>query len=276
MLTTNLLFDPKTLARWKAEGISDVTVSFEKKGCEGNEIAVTPGKPIESQNSKTQFQSRTIPLESRKSQSADLTNPDLTDFKTTHTLPENHKKIEDSHVTIHALPEDWEKLENSRITFANGKWIFTSDLVKRRCGCGSSFSFSDENTLLRDFPQIPALPSTVSFELVENISSNSLSQNTHILIDFGTKETEEIHIQSGTNVLYRGFFPTGNHSKIRFILEEGAKLDARFLVFASKGHAKFDLETTVQGSRANAEIIYRAFGFEDAEIQTNTHLDIRA
>ena len=118
--------------------------------------------------------------------------------------------------------------------------------------------------------------SWVSFDLLENLSSNSLSQNTHILIDFGTKETEEIHIQSGTNVLYRGFFPTGNHSKIRFILEEGAKLDARFLVFASKGHAKFDLETIIQGSRATAEIIYRAFAFEDAEIQANTHLDIRA
>lgn len=273
MLTTTLIFDPKTLARWKAEGISDVIVSFEKKGCEGNEIAVTPGKPIESQNSKTQFQSRTIPLESRTSQSADLTNSDLTTHETTittHTLPQ------DSDLTIHALPEDWEKLENSRITFANGKWIFTSDQVKRRCGCGSSFSFSDENILLRDFPQIPTLPSAVSFELLENLSSKSLSQNTHILIDFGTKETEEIHIQSGANVLYRGFFPTGNHSIIRFILEEGAKLDARFLVFASKGHAKFDLETTLQGSRANAEIVYRAFAFEDAEIQANTHLDIRA
>ena len=35
-------------------------------------------------------------------------------------------------------------------------------------------------------------------------------------------------------------------------------------------------ETTEQGSRATAEIIYRAFAFEDAEIQANTHLDIRA
>ena len=86
MLTTTLIFDSKTLANWKVEGISEVTVSFEKKGCEGNEIAVTLGKPEN-------------PLESRiTSQSADL--------------------------TIHALPEDWQKLENSRITFANGKWIF--------------------------------------------------------------------------------------------------------------------------------------------------------
>ncbi|MDD2916667.1 MAG: hypothetical protein PHH70_02370 [Candidatus Gracilibacteria bacterium] len=37
--------------------------------------------------------------------------------------------------------EERELLAGGRITFVKGKWIFSSDKVQDRCGCGSSFSF---------------------------------------------------------------------------------------------------------------------------------------
>lgn len=34
-----------------------------------------------------------------------------------------------------------EVLEQGHITFAKGKWLFSSEKIQDRCGCGSSFSF---------------------------------------------------------------------------------------------------------------------------------------
>lgn len=37
--------------------------------------------------------------------------------------------------------EEQELLEQGHITFAKGKWLFSSEKIQDRCGCGSSFSF---------------------------------------------------------------------------------------------------------------------------------------
>lgn len=37
--------------------------------------------------------------------------------------------------------EEKDILEQGYITFAKGKWIFSSEKIQDRCGCGSSFSF---------------------------------------------------------------------------------------------------------------------------------------
>jgi Fe-S cluster assembly iron-binding protein IscA len=37
--------------------------------------------------------------------------------------------------------EEQEVLESGHITFVKGKWLFSSEKVQDRCGCGSSFSF---------------------------------------------------------------------------------------------------------------------------------------
>ena len=51
------------------------------------------------------------------------------------------------------------------------KWIFTSQSVKRRCGCGESFSFSDEDRLVRDFPILSGISHT-SFDLIHTKNRN--------------------------------------------------------------------------------------------------------
>lgn len=37
--------------------------------------------------------------------------------------------------------EEQEILEQGYITFVKGKWLFSSEKIQDRCGCGSSFSF---------------------------------------------------------------------------------------------------------------------------------------
>ena len=119
---------------------------------------------------------------------------------------------------------------------------------------------------------------TANFSLFSRASHDALviKENQHTIVDIGKEEESEIRIPFGTTVVYRGLFSTGNRTKIRFILEDRAKLDARFLIFASGGHAHADIEVILEGSDTNADIEYRAFGFEDAEISANTHIDICA
>lgn len=52
--------------------------------------------------------------------------------------------IETDSITVFCANSDWEKLEGARITGVNGEWIFASASVKNRCGCGTSFSFSEK------------------------------------------------------------------------------------------------------------------------------------
>ncbi|MDD2891431.1 MAG: hypothetical protein PHQ95_00530 [Candidatus Gracilibacteria bacterium] len=44
-------------------------------------------------------------------------------------------------LTAYYRKEEQVALEQGRITSVNEKWIFSSDKVQDRCGCGSSFSF---------------------------------------------------------------------------------------------------------------------------------------
>jgi hypothetical protein len=62
-------------------------------------------------------------------------NPDLSDLE----LLENIDWID-----IYSSLEDTDKLKWWTITKAMWKYIFSSGIVKSRCGCGTSFSFEEK------------------------------------------------------------------------------------------------------------------------------------
>jgi Fe-S cluster assembly iron-binding protein IscA len=103
-----LIIDRPTLALWKSQGVSKVFVGFSNGGCSGTKLSVT-----------------TDAFDTTGLVKAEITNG----------------------IDAYFRAEDAGKLSEGRATRVekNGKqqWIFTSGSVRGRCGCGTSFSFSD-------------------------------------------------------------------------------------------------------------------------------------
>ena len=95
------MLDKNSIQSFLDQDIHEITISFVQSGCAGTKVSVQ------------------------------------TEFEKTGLIS---APITDSLVAFYK-PEEREVLEAGRITFAKGKWLFSSDRVQDRCGCGSSFSF---------------------------------------------------------------------------------------------------------------------------------------
>jgi len=95
------MLDKNSIQTFLEKGVHSVFISLIQSGCSGTKVSV-----------QTEFD--------RTSLVSSLLTPDLTAF---------YRK------------EEQELLEQGHITFAKGKWIFSSEKVQDRCGCGESFSF---------------------------------------------------------------------------------------------------------------------------------------
>lgn len=95
------MLDKNSIQSFLEQGVHEISISFIQSGCAGTKVSV-----------ETEF---------------DRTG--LVSAPITENLVAFYK------------PEEREVLETGRITFAKGKWLFASDKVQDRCGCGSSFSF---------------------------------------------------------------------------------------------------------------------------------------
>lgn len=95
------MLDKNSIQSFLDAGTSSVFISFVQSGCAGTKISV-----------QTEFEETGLI-------SSSLT-PELTAF---------YRK------------EEREVLGQGYITFAKGKWLFSSEKIQDRCGCGSSFSF---------------------------------------------------------------------------------------------------------------------------------------
>ncbi|GAB0175032.1 MAG: hypothetical protein HHAS10_09110 [Candidatus Altimarinota bacterium] len=58
-----------------------------------------------------------------------------------------NKEIVQDDITLYIKDDESALLENARITQAGSKWIFTSQNINTRCGCGSSFSLKSDSPL---------------------------------------------------------------------------------------------------------------------------------
>ncbi|MDQ1344221.1 MAG: hypothetical protein QG650_941 [Patescibacteria group bacterium] len=105
-----LKFDSPTLAVWKNSGIAAVLVRFVNGGCAGMKISV-------------EISPRDV---------SGLSSCDV------------------GGITTYFRKDDRERLDGARLTRTEKdgkeKWIYSGPSVKGRCGCGSSFSFTDSDS----------------------------------------------------------------------------------------------------------------------------------
>jgi Fe-S cluster assembly iron-binding protein IscA len=95
------MLDKNSIQSFLDTGVSSIFISFIESGCAGTKVSV------ETEFERTGLVSSPIA-------------PGLTAF---------YRRAEQ------------EVLEQGHITFAKGKWLFSSEKVQDRCGCGESFSF---------------------------------------------------------------------------------------------------------------------------------------
>lgn len=95
------MLDKNSIQSFLEKDTHSISISFIKSGCAGTKVSV-----------QTEFDQTGLV-------SSEIT-PGLTGF---------YQK------------EEQEVLEQGHITFAKGKWLFSSEKIQDRCGCGSSFSF---------------------------------------------------------------------------------------------------------------------------------------
>lgn len=95
------MLDKNSIQSFLDTDIKEIYISFIQSGCSGTKVSV-----------QTEFD-RTGLISS----------------------PINEK------LTAFYRKEEQEILEQGHITFAKGKWLFSSEKIQDRCGCGSSFSF---------------------------------------------------------------------------------------------------------------------------------------
>ena len=95
------MLDKNSIRSFLEQGVHEIAISFIQSGCAGTKVSV-----------QTEFE-----------------RTELVRAPLTESLVAFYK------------PEEQDVLEWGRITFAKGKWLFSSDKVQDRCGCGSSFSF---------------------------------------------------------------------------------------------------------------------------------------
>ena len=95
------MLDKNSIQSFLEQDIHEIFISFIQSGCAGTKVSV-----------QTEFDRTSL-----------ISAP-----------------IADNHIAFYK-PEELNILEWGRITFAKGKWLFSSEKVQDRCGCGSSFSF---------------------------------------------------------------------------------------------------------------------------------------
>jgi Fe-S cluster assembly iron-binding protein IscA len=100
-----ITLDKISLQKFREQGVREVFVHLIKKGCEGTKVEV-------------------------------LTEIPTGEILETFTM--------DDGFTVSCPASESEKLDGSRITRSGEKWIFTSEKVTGRCGCGSSFRFAGD------------------------------------------------------------------------------------------------------------------------------------
>ncbi|MDD5213574.1 MAG: hypothetical protein PHG82_04075 [Candidatus Gracilibacteria bacterium] len=105
---SNINIDKNTISDLNSRGIKNIKVFFYSSGCAGTKVNIEE-------------------------------NPDVSDLELLENL---------DGINIFASKEDLTKLKGGTITKVMGKYIFSSQVVKSRCGCGSSFSFEDKGKVL--------------------------------------------------------------------------------------------------------------------------------
>ncbi|MFA6091227.1 MAG: hypothetical protein WC774_05655 [Candidatus Gracilibacteria bacterium] len=95
------MLDKNSIQTFLDEGIYTIFISFIQSGCAGTKVSV------------------------------------VTEFDQTNLVS---APINENLIAFYRADEK-DILEQGNITFAKGKWIFTSEKIQDRCGCGSSFSF---------------------------------------------------------------------------------------------------------------------------------------
>ncbi|MDQ1344083.1 MAG: hypothetical protein QG650_803, partial [Patescibacteria group bacterium] len=104
-----LKFDSPTLAVWKNSGIAAVLVRFVNGGCAGTKISV------------------------------EISPRDVSGLSACDV----------GGITAYFQEVDRERLDGARLTRmekgGKEKWIYSAHSVKGRCGCGSSFSFTESD-----------------------------------------------------------------------------------------------------------------------------------
>lgn len=104
----NINIDKNTISDLVAREIKNIKVFFYSSGCAGTKVNIEE-------------------------------NPDLSDLELLENI---------DGVNVYASLEDREKFKWWTITKVGWKYIFSSQVVKSRCGCGSSFSFEDKGKIL--------------------------------------------------------------------------------------------------------------------------------
>ncbi len=122
-----ITLDKNSLQKFRDQQVREVFVHLIKKGCEGTKVEV------------------------------------LTEIPTNEIL---QKFTMDDGFVISCLQSETEKLDGSRITATGEKWIFASEKVTGRCGCGSSFRFAgDPAKTPKEFVDISILEAGTSHVL---------------------------------------------------------------------------------------------------------------
>ncbi len=105
---SNINIDKNTISDLNSRGIKNIKVFFYSSGCAWTKVNIEE-------------------------------NPDVSDLELLENL---------DWINIFASKEDLTKLKWWTITKVMWKYIFSSQVVKSRCGCGSSFSFEDKGKVL--------------------------------------------------------------------------------------------------------------------------------
>lgn len=105
---SNINIDKNTISDLVAREIKNIKVFFYSSGCAGTKVWLEE-------------------------------NPDLIDLELLETL---------DWINVFSSSEDISKFKWWTITKAMWKYIFSSQVVKSRCGCGSSFSFEEKGKVL--------------------------------------------------------------------------------------------------------------------------------
>lgn len=104
-----LKIDSPTLSLWNSSGVKAVRVRFVSGGCAGTKVSVVPESVTDSQESPF---------------------------------------FEQGGIRVRFDESDRGLLQDARLTRVekNGKevWLYAAQIVKGRCGCGSSFTFDAE------------------------------------------------------------------------------------------------------------------------------------
>lgn len=228
-----ITFDKVSLQKFRDQQVGEIFVHFVQKGCEGNKVEVLTEVPSAETN--------------------------LVWFETPDGL------------RIATLTTESEKLSGSRLTQVGTKWIFTSDKVAGRCGCGSSFRFAgDPAKTPKEFVNISLLEAGTSHILGDgnyfvygegtteitsegNVVVYSLemtdSSNISIRLANESASAELRSIVIGKNAVDRDFsslgevFGTSNryHHDALVLVSEGGRVNARISAMVHPNSAAYDV-----------------------------------